>query len=777
MRHRERLIGKALGLICVLALLGCGDHGGGPGTGGLRFVIHWPARPAESRFIPQGANSLKIEVRREARPLAEAVAARHPDQPTAQVEIRDLPAGPVEVAITAHASTDGTGQALAEGTVQMTVVPGQVKESGLTLDSTVKRIDLSPAGAEVQIGNTVQLTATARDRDGNIILGVKFAWASSDPAIARVDSETGLVTAVTPGEATIFAVGDEEAGSTTVRPVEAPSVLPPIGKVLPVPVANNSGSITLATPSGDVAYLLIPYSLSTERGSTSFSLNNGLQLLPPATPRSREPEGGPLTHAYFRRLEDELARTRPPRARPRIRSRAAVGDQEHFFVISDSSGANFTEVTATLKRIGAHAYVYVDNATPKEDLTDAQVHELGSAFDNSIYEIIRATFGTESDVDGDPKITILFTPQVNLQKLAGFFYPHDLYDRPFSNQREMFYLRVPDEEKSFDDLRAKLKAVLAHEFQHMINFNEHVFVRGQSVGEVLWLNEALSHVAQDIAGYPETNVQFVKDYLDAPQDSSVARPTRDADEPERGAEYLFLRYVVDQRGVDLLKALVQTTQRDIPNVEAATGRSFAEWMRDWTATVFLSNSGLNSDSRYHYRSINLRAYQSNLIRLNGPAENELDFAALAVRGTFPYNAVRYIRVVNPTEKQYTVTIAAGASTAIQMSVIRVPSGHETHPPLPTNAFDGLTLDHALPSTYAPGYPVEVTGETAQAASQVAVSFTPASRGKAPLEFTDQKLNNREFSVRVVFNDTERGRYTVGIHVDGRASKVYPVEVK
>ena len=44
-----------------------------------------------------------------------------------------------------------------------------------------------------------------------------------------------------------------------------------------------------------------------------------------------------------------------------------------------------------------------------------------------------------------------------------------------------------------------MPATFVHEFQHMISFGQHVLARG-GASESLWLNEGLSHIAEELAG-------------------------------------------------------------------------------------------------------------------------------------------------------------------------------------------------------------------------------------------------------------------------------------
>ena len=71
-------------------------------------------------------------------------------------------------------------------------------------------------------GQSGSLTATAYDRNGNVLAGLSFAWTTSNATIARVD-DNGVVTAVAPGTATITATADQQSASTTVLVLAAPA--------------------------------------------------------------------------------------------------------------------------------------------------------------------------------------------------------------------------------------------------------------------------------------------------------------------------------------------------------------------------------------------------------------------------------------------------------------------------------------------------------------------------------------------------------------------------
>ena len=81
---------------------------------------------------------------------------------------------------------------------------------------TVTSVAVTPSSATlVSLGETVQLTPSARDASGNTISGKTFTWSSSDASIATVSS-SGLVTAVANGSVTITATTDGVNGTAAV---------------------------------------------------------------------------------------------------------------------------------------------------------------------------------------------------------------------------------------------------------------------------------------------------------------------------------------------------------------------------------------------------------------------------------------------------------------------------------------------------------------------------------------------------------------------------------
>jgi hypothetical protein len=152
-----------------------------------------------------------------------------------------------------------------------------------------------------------------------------------------------------------------------------------------------------------------------------------------------------------------------------------------------------------------------------------------------------------------------------------------------------------------------LPAVLPHELQHAISYNQHVLIKG-APPEQNWLNEGLSHLAEDVMGYGQENPSRYALYL---ANTSVAClvTMRQPNLYERGAAYLFLRYLYEQSssGDAFLRRLEQTSSVGVDNLEQAFAGSagfskFSEFMARWTAALAMTNEALTMDSRYVYHN-------------------------------------------------------------------------------------------------------------------------------------------------------------------------------
>jgi Bacterial Ig-like domain (group 2) len=91
-----------------------------------------------------------------------------------------------------------------------------------TAPVAVASVDLTPVTNAIDLTQTVQLTATAKDAGGNALSGRAITWSQGNSAVAIVSS-TGLVSPVAPGATSISATSEGRSGVASIT-VSLPSV-------------------------------------------------------------------------------------------------------------------------------------------------------------------------------------------------------------------------------------------------------------------------------------------------------------------------------------------------------------------------------------------------------------------------------------------------------------------------------------------------------------------------------------------------------------------------
>jgi hypothetical protein len=341
----------------------------------------------------------------------------------------------------------------------------------------------------------------------------------------------------------------------------------------------------------------------------------------------------------MRALEGELtaAGVQAPPAAVEGPARVPVVGERRAFKVYRNPG-DFADVTAVARYVGERAALFVDEAAPAGGFTNADLQEFSDRFDQAIYPTVTGTYGAPSDIDGNQRIIILFTPAVNALTprgasgvIAGFFFGVDLLpDEQGSNAAEVFYAIAPDpsgiysDARTTEDLLAITPAVLGHEFQHMVHFNQRLLQLGAAGNEAIWLSEGLAQYAEELVAryYDEQGDaastalfrQGVRSrsrrYLSRPDTVSLIVSAGQGTLAERGGGYLFTAYVADRYGIDIIGRLTRTTRTGIANVEAETGTNWGPLLSDWWAATWLDGLGIASGALV-YPQIDLRAFLGN----------------------------------------------------------------------------------------------------------------------------------------------------------------------
>jgi len=246
-----------------------------------------------------------------------------------------------------------------------------------------------------------------------------------------------------------------------------------------------------------------------------------------------------------------------------------------------------------------------------------------------------------------------------------------------------------------------LKPTLIHEFQHMISFNQHVLVRG-GASEEAWLNEALSHFAEELGGrlipnsecpnppfvscrsqYTSGDIGNAYDYLRDPEAHfMVFGSTSTGGLEERGAVWLFLRWALDHfaqdsiYAADLTRALDGTTRTGETNLVTVTGESFATMVPEWLMSTYLDDGPdlpFEPTGRLRYfswglRSIWLNPLNDQFFHQTYPVVPDAIAAGYSRTGTLRGGSGRHFLITQ---------LANGA--AIDMQVLKSTAGAQLDP--------------------------------------------------------------------------------------------------
>jgi hypothetical protein len=572
--------------------------------------------------------------------------------------------------------TQGTGAVVSDS---VTVSDGNGRaEAGLTLGATAGAYGVR-AELVVVAGATAQFTATATAPPALTSVTPSTFGGGDTLAVAGTDL-TGAEVTIGGAPATVL------SGTATSLSVIAPVCLPAgtvgvqakvsgapsntingtyqvgaaplvlaVGEYASIDPAQLGGCATFpAAGAAGAEYLIAPQSVTgTVADSAAYRIQgNSVVVSVQARPRAAaEPSHAMRFHDMIR--AQERAAARRPRvamaqlaAGPPVVQRISVGDRRAFQVcnrIPCSAQSDFATVNSEARYVGTHAAIFTDDAAPAA-FTPADYDSLGALFDQQLYEVDTQAFGAESDVDENGVVIILFTAAVNeltpesqcaTSIITGYFFGIDIdpafQTDPRSNRGEVFYALAPDPSGTVTctlstDLVLRLVPVtFVHEFQHMISYYQHVLVRAGD-SEVLWLNEALSHLAEELAGLrfeaQGNDVLFSRFalgdlfnayiYLQNPGATFVLPGEGTGTLEERGASWLFLRWLVDQYGDGITRRLVETTRTGSDNVSAVSGTPFNQLVSQWFLANYVSDlAGFTAPPRLRYSTWSFReTYQS-----------------------------------------------------------------------------------------------------------------------------------------------------------------------
>ncbi len=342
------------------------------------------------------------------------------------------------------------------------------------------------------------------------------------------------------------------------------------------------------------------------------------------TEESIQEESFPIPGSHFLREKEQVILEyfeENPNAQRIAKTRSpawnfTVGSTYTWWADSLIDNSGQYQVPSTCRAVGTNCYVFVEDAMWGTDrVNQAAVDAMVNAFDSTtpadapnndgIYNVDTRTFGAPPDVDNDPRIIILildiqdgWSQATGGGYVAGYFY--SLNERPDgtaglrSNVCEIFYMDCNPAVLTTDSGRQGVLATTAHEFQHMIHF-------AHDEGEMTFINEGLSEIAEHVCGYGvRNNAGYTKNtnvnLLSWNQTGEVL------DDYSRAA--LWTLYIYEQYPIGILKDFVNNHHSQWGDLDATlrtynATRGFYNVIEEWLIANYVN--GASADEKYKYQ--------------------------------------------------------------------------------------------------------------------------------------------------------------------------------
>jgi len=681
---RPRFVAKALVLaLAIAAAASCGDDGptglspdqfelilvSGNGQTGLAGTVLSEPLVVQIRRIDPGAPQ-DIEDRAVSWDVDTLIAL-----PTRGLTVRTDESG---VAATRIALRDSASDLVVRATVRnlapvtftLTALPGPAVSS------------ITPSTADP--GDTVEVRVS--NLPAGMQADVLFDGVEGE-VVSRVDGSPAVLNTVVPAPAGVCGgttqavrvrvrVGGFTSGAQTLN-VSVPADPFEVGQVLVIEGTADVQCALLPADGGTAKYLLVALSAEFEQeGSFQVTLGSNSVTFAAAdvAPRARPRSFHDRLRAFERQLAAAGLAPAQPSPGPQRVAGPELGSRRNFYVLNnveveliDATADDFDRVTATLRYVGVNSLLYIDEAAPANGLTQQDIDRLGEIYDKQLLAVDLDFFGEPTDMDENGRVVVLLSPTVNgLTEpdaegvIVGFFLGLDLIERQpdvlavtrFSNEAELFYGLVPDPTGEFSDPRSKervielLPGVMVHETQHMISWRYKVTDRGQQgEPETLWLSEGMAHMAEELGGdaaYDAGDIDLANDlyasnfgrllaYLEEPSAYSLTVTEGSGTLEERGAAWVFLRWIADQYGDFIFRDLTQTPENGVANVAAQTGESFFRLFADWAVALWAEDQDIPGlADRYQIPKWLMR----DILLVNPPGGGDPVYALQPLQETF-----------------------------------------------------------------------------------------------------------------------------------------------
>jgi hypothetical protein len=171
----------------------------------------------------------------------------------------------------------------------------------------------------------------------------------------------------------------------------------------------------------------------------------------------------------------------------------------------------FRSIKTVVRHISEKGIFLADVANPGGGFETVHYQNLGTLLDEKIFVVDADYFGDPGDLDGNGRIAIVFSKEVNTMPALGFVTGADRLDPTtqcaVSNFGEVYYSRAPDPTGAHGDVYTLERALsdmpplVAHELTHIIQNAQREATPGATVGQSQWEKESQAMIAEEVVGH------------------------------------------------------------------------------------------------------------------------------------------------------------------------------------------------------------------------------------------------------------------------------------
>jgi hypothetical protein len=385
---------------------------------------------------------------------------------------------------------------------------------------------------------------------------------------------------------------------------------------------------------------------------------------------------------------------------------------------------SFVEIQAVVRVVGQRGVWLEDQDNPANGLTQQDIQHLSDQFDTQIYSTVTAYFGSPTDLDGNSRIAIVLTDQVNKLRpgIVGHVALADLVPRSLcasSDEGEIYYGVVPDPTGSVgipvsrELVLAIAVQTIAHEFTHIIQFGLRSIVNGLQP-QPTWVFEGQAVLAEEITGHVYEgrtpgqnygfNVAFNQDdpasldwysfpfvslifyYGFRDQASKVPDAPEEctwlAGKPENpgpclgnlevyGAPWSLLRWMSDQFGAHypagesgLHRALILNPAEGYAALSAAAGLPVKTLLAQWAAALYVDDRIPSASTSLQFTSWNLLDIENNLTETARLVPRSRGFTSFSDAFSVRAGSSAYFRVSGTSRPGTAIRIRSGSDESL-----------------------------------------------------------------------------------------------------------------